>query len=173
MRASLGPFRRLRSLRVSRRRSLDNPVTQAVRIAAPSPAESRSRYSEVESLLRRNEHMLLAEQQHLASRLAASEVRADRYWELLLYEIFGCESKRRRHMATVFHKRWEHLTRLKVLVSRASAALHGGNVELADRILERTSPQLGILADETTAESIASIPVLGDSDTVTGCPWAS
>ena len=156
-----------------RLRSLPAVEGPAQPVSTANGAEARSRYTEVDSLLRRNEHMLVAEQFHLAQRLADSEAAGDSYWDLLLYEIFGYQSKRRRQQATVFRRRRVRLIRLELLISRASAALEGGNVELAQRILLHTSPQLGILTDDVVAASIADIPVLGDPETVTACPRAS
>jgi hypothetical protein len=130
----------------------------------PESARSRSEYSRLSSLLRRNERMLLSEQLHIDQWLANRSAGGESYWDLVLSEVFGCQSQRRREQAAAFRQRRRRLTWLRLLITRATSALDDGNLELAERILRHTSPQLGILADDADPTSVERVPVLGDPD---------
>lgn len=132
----------------------------------PASEDCRLHYTNLSSVLRRNQHMLSIEQQHLNDRLADTAPGSGSYWDLLLYEFLGHESRRSKEAAAAFRQRRLHLTRLEVLLSHARTALDAGNTGLAERILRHTSPALGVLVIVGPPPAPEDLPPLGEASAV-------
>jgi len=67
--------------------------------------------------------------------------------DLLLYQFLGHRSQRQRRL----RRRQVELNRIRFQLEQAGAALDGGHLSLAERILKRTSHTLGILLEDDVA----------------------